>query len=99
MGASAFHKAVCKEPFPVDAMTCKRLHRHLLLIVFAICLFLFLSHKIVILLEIQVNLLANPILPIRGIKIKPEQSGVLCMQRCGCAPEVVEPTKDQMIFE
>jgi hypothetical protein len=76
-----------------------KVHHHLLLIVFAISLFLFLSHKIVILLEIQVDLLANPIILMREIKSKPAQTGVLCMQRCRCAPEVVEPMKGQRTFE
>ena len=43
------------------------MHGYSLLIVFAVSLFLFLSHKVVVLLEIQVDLLAYPIFPIRTV--------------------------------
>ncbi len=42
-----------------------RIDSHLLLIIFAVSLFFFLSHKVAVLLEVQVDLLADPILPIR----------------------------------
>jgi hypothetical protein len=43
-------------------------HIYSLLILLAVSLFLFLSHKVVILLEIQVYLLADPMLPIRKVQ-------------------------------
>jgi len=44
-----------------------RTHSYLLLIIFAVGLFFFLSHKIVVLLKIQVYFLADPIVPIRKV--------------------------------
>lgn len=65
MRADTLHKSVCKESAPRCHDNAVELYSYLLLIFLAISLFLFLSQKVVVLLEVQVDLLADPIVPIR----------------------------------
>ena len=65
MWANSFHEAVCKEPTPCRRDNIIRWQNYLLLIVFAVSLFLFLAQKVARLLEIRVYLLTDPILSVR----------------------------------
>ena len=97
MRACTFHKAVRKEPvFPVSDHTV-RMHSKVLLIIFAVSLFFFLSYKVAILLEIQVDLLADSIFPIRKVN-KAVDPSILCVYGCRCASEVVKSITVQKSF-
>src|SRR5260370_38409848 len=89
MRACTFHKAVRKEPvFPVSDHTV-RMYSKVLLIIFAASLFFFFSYKVAILLEIQVDLLADSIFPIRKVN-KAVDLSILCVYGSRFTPDVVK---------